>query len=258
MEVAYKTQGSSNWYYAGSSSFSNPIYVIVQAPSLSPDAYENNNVVSIAYTLPISFSGNTATKNTIGSNFHVGTDYDFYSINLPSSYDYTVTARLHDSYNSGNGNTYSVDGLFASSTDNGNTWSDFYDDIMTGNITVQNGGTISFHVAPYFSGETGTYLLDMTINRTPAVGINELTKNADLIKVYPNPTTEFVNIDLNEFSDNVNSINVLSVQGQQVVSAKVANEKILKLPLQGLSDGVYFIQIHSTQGILTKKIIISK
>lgn len=258
MEVAYKAQGSSNWYYAGSSSFSNPIYVIVEAPSLSPDQYENNNAAGQAYTLPISFSGNTAIKNTVGSNFHIGTDYDFYKINLPSGYNYTITARLHDSYNSGNGNTYSVDGLFAYSTNNGNTWSDFYDDVMTGNISVQNGGTAYFHVAPYFSGETGTYLLDMTINRTSTVGIDEFAENIELIKVYPNPATEFVNIDLNEFSDKVNSINVLNVQGQQISSTKVTNEKTLKLPLQGLSEGVYFIQIQSAQGILTKKIIVSQ
>src|SRR5690606_10053194 len=43
LEVAYKTQGSSNWYYAGSSNYSNPIYVIVEAPDLLPDQYEDDN-----------------------------------------------------------------------------------------------------------------------------------------------------------------------------------------------------------------------
>lgn len=259
LAVQHKPSSSSNWQLTGStSSFINPIKVIVQAPSLSPDQYENNNTVGQAYTLPISFSGNTATKNTVGSNLHIGTDNDYYKINLPTGYDYAITARLHDSYNSGNGNTYSVDGLFSYSTNGGSTWSDTYDDIMTGNITIQNGGTVYFHVAPYFAGETGTYLLDMTINRTQALGIEE-AEFSDLIKVYPNPAKEFVTIDLNEFSDKVNSINVLNIQGQQISSIKVtSNEKSLKLPLQGLSDGVYFIQIQSAQGILTKKIIISQ
>lgn len=256
MEVAYKAQGSSSWYYAGSSNYSNPVYVIVEAPGLLPDQYEVNNTVATAYTLPISFSGNTATKNTVGSNHHVGTDNDYYKINLPTGYSYTITARLHDSYNSGNGNTYTVDGLFSYSTDGGSTWSDAYDDIMTSNITLSNGGTVHFRTAPYFSGETGTYLLDMTINRTATVGIEELTDNSDLIKVYPNPATEFVTVDLNDFSENVNSVNVINVNGQQISSTKVVGEKILKLPLQGLSDGVYFIQIQSDQGMLTKKIIV--
>ncbi|MGG7035857.1 MAG: T9SS type A sorting domain-containing protein [Flavobacterium sp.] len=255
LEVAYKAQGSSSWYYAGSSNYSNPIYVIVEAPSILPDQYENNNLASQAYTLPISFSSNTVNKNTVGSNLHIGTDDDYYKINLPSGYNYTITARLHDSFNSGNGNTYSADGLFSYSTDGGSSWSDAYDDIMTGNIVIQNGGTVYFHTAPYFAGETGTYLLDMTINRTQTLGVDETTFS-NLIKVYPNPTKDFVIIDLNELSDEVNSINILNIQGQQISSVKITgNEKSSKLSLQGLSDGVYFIQIQSAQEILTKKII---
>lgn len=261
MEVAYKAQGSSSWYYAGSSNYSNPVYVIVKAPGLSPDQYEANNSAGNAYTLPISFSGNTATKNTAGSNLHIGTDNDYYKINLPAGYNYTITPRLHDSYNSGNGITYSVDGLFSYSTNGGSTWSDAYDDIMSGNISVQNGGTVYFHVAPYFSGQTGTYLLSMTITRTPTstVSINE-ENVSDLITVYPNPASDFVMIDLNQFSGMVNAIHITNIGGQRVGSLHVSNsnDKNIKLPLHGLSDGVYFIQIHSTQGILSKKIIINQ
>jgi hypothetical protein len=257
MEVAYKAQGSSNWYYAGSSNFSNPVYVIVEAPGLSPDQYENNNSMGSAYTLPISFSGNTATKSTVGSNLHLGTDNDYYKINLQTGYNYIISARLHDSYNSGNGNIYSVDGLFSYSTD-GFTWSYTYDDIMTGNITVQNGGTVYFHVAPYFSGETGTYLLDMTINRTPTVGIEQNTKNLDLINVYPNPAKDYVFIELNEFSKKANSINIININGQKISTTKVTDEKTLKIPLQGLSAGVYFVQIYSEEEVFAKKIIVNQ
>lgn len=259
MEVAYKAQGSSSWYYAGSSNYSNPVYVIVEAPGLSPDQYENNDIANNAYTLPISFSGNTTTKNTIGSNFHIGTDYDFYKLTLPADYNYTISARLHDSYNSGDGNTYSADGLFAYSTDNGNTWSDFYDDVMASNITIQNGGTVYFHVAPYFSGETGTYLLDMTINRNQtilSIGKEKENEN-DVVNIYPNPAKDFVNIDLKELKDVATSILILNIQGQQIYSSNIlSSEQIINLPLQNVSTGIYFVQIHTLNGIVTQKIII--
>jgi hypothetical protein len=257
MEIAFKAQGSSSWYYAGSSNYSNPIYVIVTAPALSPDQYEANNTVGQAYTLPISFSGNTATKNTTGSNLHIGTDYDYYKINLPSGYNYTITARLHDAYNSSNGNTYSVDALFSHST-NGSTWSDAYDDIMSGNITVQNGGTVYFHVAPYFAGETGTYLLDMTINRTATVGVEDIAA-PDLIKLFPNPANDFATVDLAQYSGQVNSVSIYNFQGQQVLAPQIVYGKTsIQLPLHMLSDGIYFVQIHSSNGVLTKKIIVRK
>ncbi len=258
MEVAYKAQGSSNWYYAGSTSYSNPVYVVVEAPGLSPDQYEVNNTFGTAYTLPITFSGSTAIKNTIGSNFHLGTDNDYYKINLPTGYNYTITARIRDSYNSGNGNTYTVDALFSYSKNGGVTWSEAYDDVMPGNISLLNGGTVYFRVAPYFSGETGTYLLDMTINRASTVGIDELTDNSELIKVYPNPSTDFVNVDLSNFSGKVNFINVVGINGHQISSTKVLGEKVLKIPLNGLSSGVYLIQILAAQEMLTKTIIVKQ
>lgn len=258
LEVAFKAQGSSNWYYAGSSSFSNPNYVIVEAPNISPDIYENNNVLNNAYLLPISFSGNLAIKNTVGSNFHIGTDYDFYKINLPTGYNYTISTRLHDSFNSGNGNTYSVDGLFAYSIDNGKTWSDFYDDLMTGNITVQNGGTISFHVAPYFSGTTGNYLLDMKINRTITTDIieNEL---ANSIIVFPNPTRGETIIDLRNIEHSVNQVNVINLQGQVVLTLTGIRQKQQHVfSIDEFTEGIYFVQIQTAKGIITKKLILEK
>ncbi len=255
MEVAYQSQGSPNWYYAGSTSYSNPIYVIVETPAISPDLYENNNNVGQAYTLPISFSGSIATKNTIGSNLHTGTDNDYYKINLTSGYKYTISARLHDSYNSGNGNIYSVDGLFSYSTD-GSSWSGTYDDIMSDSIIVQNGGSVYFHVAPYFAGKTGTYLLDITISRATNTGINTNQIN-DFIKIYPNPASNFIHIDLKQFSSKVNLITILNNQGQEVEKQNVTNyDREIKLPLNNLPNGNYYIQVNSNDGISTEKIII--
>ncbi len=147
------------------STFINPISVtVVQAPNQA-DIYEVNDVFNQSYSLPLSFTSNTASVKTIGSNSHVGTDNDYYKIILPSGYNYTITPRLQDSYSSNNGNTYTIDALFTYSAD-GINWSSVYDDVISGNITVNNGGTIYFHVAPYFQGNVGTYLLDVNLSRT--------------------------------------------------------------------------------------------
>jgi hypothetical protein len=256
LAVQHKPSSSSNWQLTGSTStFLNPIKVIVQAPGLSPDQYEVNNTLNQAYTLPITFSGNTATRNTIGSNLHIGTDNDYYKIQLPSGYNYTINARLHDSYNSGNGNTYTGDALFSYSLD-GTTWSDAFDDIMSSAITVSNGGTVYFHVASYFAGETGTYLLDMTINRTTTVGIQE-NLLSDLIKVYPNPTSNQFHIDLNGVNISVSSIEFLNINGQLLKSIPVSDdENMIFIPVTNYSSGVYFVKITSANGIITKKLIV--
>jgi hypothetical protein len=246
---------NTGWQLTGSSYYQNPIYVTVQAPALTPDQYEVNNTIAQSYTLPISFSGNTATRNTNGSNLHIGTDNDYYKIQLPAGYDYSINARIHDSYNSGNGNTYSCDALFSYSLD-GTSWSDAFDDLMSGAITVSNGGTVYFHVAPFFAGETGTYLLDMTINRTSTVGIKENILS-DLIKVFPNPTSNQFQIDLSAANFKVTSIDFLNITGQVLKSIPVSdNENMIILPVTEYSSGVYFLKLTSANGLITKKLIV--
>jgi hypothetical protein len=256
MELAYKPQGTSNWIYAGSTNFQNPIFVTVQAPPYQPDQYENNNTFANSYTFSPVFSNNIASLNTTSSNIHIGNDNDFYKVILPTGYAYTISARLHDSFNSNNGNTYSVDALFSYSTDNGVTWSEVFDTMPNNNIIMQNGGNIIFRVANYFEGNMGTYLLDVGINRQTLD-----TQDFDLnnqIKVYPNPAKDFVNINISDYANDVTEIKIYNIQGQIVRSIKVQNETIVQIPLDNLTSGFYFAQIYSTKGVSTKKIIINK
>lgn len=165
MELAYQKTGSSNWYYAGASDYQNPVWVYVAPEPIYADPYEPNNSQNLAYSFTPVFSGNTATVNTTGSNLHNSSDVDYYKINLNAGYDYTITPILHDAFWSGNGNTYSVEALFAYSTD-GTNWNGFYYGNGAGNILIENGGTIYFDVTPYIEGNIGTYLLSIGITRT--------------------------------------------------------------------------------------------
>ncbi|MBW6459829.1 MAG: thiol protease/hemagglutinin PrtT [Bacteroidales bacterium] len=254
LAILYKPN-SGSWTLSGSYYYQNPVVVTVKAASLQADMYEVNNSVSQAYNLPVSFSGNTASVNTVGSNCHTGTDYDYYKITLAPGFNYSINARLHDSYNSGNGNIYSLDALFSYSM-NGNTWSDAYDDIMPGNISVVGGGTVIFFVSPYFTGEIGTYLLDMSITRTAGTGIND-PAYSDLIKVFPNPAKDIVAVDLSGFLEPLRSVQVLNVHGQQMYAGlHFPNQKFLELPLEGFSAGVYFVRIQGEYHTVTKKIIV--
>jgi len=154
------------WQLTGSSYYQNPIKVTVVAPTLQPDQYEPNNTTGGSYTLPVSFSGNNALSNTTGSNCHIVSDNDYYKINLPPGYNYSINPRLHDAFKSENGNTYSLDALFSYSVD-GINWSGTFDDVLPASITMSGGHTIYFHVAPYFSGEKGTYLLEIPLTKLP-------------------------------------------------------------------------------------------
>lgn len=248
---------NTGWELTGSSYYSNPIRVTVISESLEPDMYEANNTVGESFNLPVNFSEDDATVTTLGSNCHVTSDNDFYKIVLEPDYNYTIAPRLHDSYNSGNGNTYTLDGLFSFSTD-GSNWSEAYDDEMNGIITLSEGGTVYFWVAPYFAGETGTYLLDMSLTRTSTAGIGD-NQTLENIKIYPNPAQDFVVIDFGGFKGELDQLNLLNVQGQTVFAVNVIDSSTtFKMPLTNLSNGIYFLRMQTDSGSLTKKIIISK
>jgi anaerobic selenocysteine-containing dehydrogenase len=147
--------------------------------------------------------------------------------------------------------------LFSYSTD-GTNWSSTIDDIMTGNISINGGGTVHFHVSPYFAGQTGTYLLDISLARTI---INGMDKNqiGENVKIYPNPAKEFIMVDLNGINEKINHLKIVNLQGQMVYSSNLTNQsQLINVPLNNLSEGVYYLQIQTNNEIITKKIVVSK
>ena len=235
-----------NWDLVGSSSHSNPIEITVATPQITPDIYENNNSQNNAYNLPLSFSGNTITLTTTGANSHVGDDYDFYKVSLPSGYNYTVTPRVHDSYNSGNGQSYTNDVLFSYNADG--SWSDTYDDVINGSFTLSGNNSLYFHVAPYFQGFTGTYLLEIHIQRTPATSVNDVRESSD-ITIFPNPTDGILNIK----SDNsqIENISLFDFSGKLLSSHKQSTE----VDISDLPEGAYMIMVQTNKEIVHEKVI---
>jgi hypothetical protein len=231
---------NAGWQLTGSSNFQNPVYVTVKAPPILADIYESNNTESTAYKLTTNFTANKATILTTGSNSHTGSDYDYYSIYLPSGYEYIITTRVHDSFNSGNNQIYTNDVLWSYSV--AGNWSNAIDDVMSSNINVPNGGIVKFQVAPYFQGESGTYLLDIQILRVATTGINDTSISNSFI-IYPNPTTEYLNI-MNSNNQKIEKILIIDISGE-IIKEFIPSKSPINIPVQDLSTGTYFVIIHS-------------
>jgi hypothetical protein len=248
MLLAYQKSGESAWYYAGSSDYQNPVFVIVEAAPVQADSYEQNNTKSQAYDLPASFSNNSVNIKTNGSNFHIGSDLDYYKVVLPSGYDYTISPRLHDEYNSGNGQKYTVDALFSYSLNNTNAWSESYDDVMTSSINVKDGGALYFKVAPYFSGSTGTYLMEIKINRTVCTNI-EYFEPSNSITIFPNPAKDILYI---KSMEQIEILIIHDISGKEIKRYDDINQSI---DISFLTNGIYIIKAKTRQGEATQKIV---
>lgn len=248
--VYFPSGGNLN--IVGSTNFVNPIRVTIKAPQISPDIYENNDVGNQAYAFNPNFSGNYANVPTTGSTLHTTSDNDYYKLILPVGSNYNVSARLHDSYNSGNGNTYTVDALFSYSRDLVN-WSSAFDDVIGYTIGMNNGGELYFRVAPYFAGETGSYLLQMNVEKTTeTVGIKE-TNNLNLVNLYPNPASEQITLDS---ENNINKLKLYNSLGKelQVNYTDIAPNK-KQINISSLSTGIYILKGETDGKTFTEKII---
>ena len=245
LELGYQRSGESEWYYAGAYAFQNPVRVEVVAASVSADPYESNNTVNNAYRLPCNITGNSTTVSTTGANLHNNNDIDYYKIQLDAGKNYIVTPRLHDSYNSGNSTYYTVDAMYAYSTD-GVNWSDFHDDVMESFFTV-GGSTVYFWVMPYFEGKTGTYQLDIKV--VPTTGIDE--SEEILFSVYPNPVRDVMNVNCND----IEQIGLFNTVGQKIESFSTKGNDKIQIDLSGLPSGVYILQAFSQGHILTRRIV---
>lgn len=241
----------TGWQLTGSTNFQNPVYVTVTAPATLADMYESNNTEATAHSLPTNFTGDNATVLTTGSNSHTGSDYDYYSIDLPSGYNYTITARVHDSYNSGNGKTYTNDVLWSYSE--AGIRSDAIDDILSSNISVTDGGTVNFQVAPYFEGEMGTYLLDIQISRVASsLGIEDISIS-NSFNIFPNPTADYLNIS-NSNNQKIETVLIIDISGK-IIKEFTPSVSFTKIPVQDLSRGTYFVIIHSNNNKWQQKFV---
>jgi hypothetical protein len=259
LAMQYLPDGTGqSWQLTGSTNYLNPVEVTVQQAPYGSDPWEPNNSLQTASNLAVTFTGNTSTINTLNANIANSptTDYDYYQLVLPPGYSYTVDAMLYDLVNPGGpAQTYTVDAICSVSTDMGTTFTNTFDGPIANSIVSQSGGTIYFLVSPKFTGEAGTYDLSLTVTRYP-LGINNLT--SDAIKIFPNPAKDFLMIDLTAFEGNFNQIRIMNNQGEQVVTVNPNGDQAFRVKVDNLSEGIYFLQLETENGVYSKKFIIVK
>jgi|GEM_PF-2392058 CARDB./Peptidase C10 family. len=139
-----------------------PVTVSASAYSLLPDAYETNDTETTASVLGLTFVNDTARIVTTNTNLHTLADVDYYTVNLPSGYHYSVSSYLISPLSS---SAYTGDVKYSYKAGNA-SWS------LTANydlLPFESDGNenVYFKVEPFGGGNPGTYALSATIIRKP-------------------------------------------------------------------------------------------
>ncbi len=78
-----------------------------------------------------------------------------------------------------------------------------------------------------------------------SVGINELTTDKKAIKIFPNPTSDFVTVGINESFGEINRVEFYNSFGQVILLSKQLNN----IDISNLQSGLYFIKVTNMKGL---------
>ncbi len=107
-------------------------------------------------------------------------------------------------------------------------------------------GTVDYHVT---SEDGNTKIWTVSVGTT---SLNDIMANT--VKIYPNPTTELLHINLNTLFKTPFTADLYSINGKKVKSYLIKNA-LSEINIASLSEGIYFLKIQINNDVLYKKII---
>ncbi len=99
--------------------------------------------------------------------------------------------------------------------------------------------------------------LPMTIG-IPTSNTEDLNENLN-VSVFPNPTTDFVTVDLNlENNSEILILNLTDVEGKLISQQTFKNvqSELIKMDLNNIPDGMYNLTIKTDEGFVTKPLVV--
>jgi len=130
----------------------------------------------------------------------------------------------------------------------------------TGGEATGTGGTASYSVGQVvYTTNTGTngsvaQGVQQPYEISTTVGINETTINLEL-SVYPNPTTNYLTLKVDEFELSTLNFQLIDLQGKIITSKKV-KATTSTINVENLPKAIYFLNVtKNNQVIKTFKII---
>ena len=211
-------------------------------PGVEPDMYEPNNTANAAYLLA-TISDNETAINAEAS-FHTSSDVDYYKVNLPPDYIYSVDVTLFDRTNDP---IYTGDAKVAVSTDNGNTWSSYYGSYIP-TMTFEHNGRPYYRVVSQQDGETGTYKLHISVSRSTGIQDKEISS----ISLYPNPVSNYLHLIVPN-NCQIQRIDVYTIMGTLMQSIEYDNNPTIDV--SKMSRGTYFLRLYTSDEVLTGKFL---
>jgi hypothetical protein len=87
-----------------------------------------------------------------------------------------------------------------------------------------------------------------------SLAITEANLPKNYLSIYPNPSSDFVAVDLEALNTSTGNVRILNLNGQSVVSSFI-NKSDNFVSLRGLSSGVYILTVNTENGMFSARVI---
>jgi hypothetical protein len=95
---------------------------------------------------------------------------------------------------------------------------------------------------------------DYTVNITTS-GASLLENDLSAITIYPNPSSDILNIDLSSANEEVKSISIVDITGKLIQTIDVLENANISLNVSSLASGLYHVKISSASNSIVRQII---
>ena len=95
---------------------------------------------------------------------------------------------------------------------------------------------------------------DYTVNITTS-GASLLDNELSAITIYPNPSSDILNIDLSAANEEIQSIFLVDITGKLIQTIDVHENALLKLNLSSFASGLYYIKISSATNTVVRQVV---
>ncbi len=123
---------------------------------------------------------------------------------------------------------------------------------------AQSSTCVTYTITKTSQAMTMAYINVIPPPQTITTGLKQMMLTDDNLMVYPNPSNGEFNIHLVGFNEKEANIKVYNLTGALIYEAKgtIANGNLDHEIKLDKAQGVYFVKIESTAGVITKKIIL--
>ncbi|GAB4496426.1 MAG: hypothetical protein OHK0019_28110 [Saprospiraceae bacterium] len=203
------------------------------------DLWDNQGIVVQSKTVNIP-SGTTV----------ISLDFD-----IPAGTDLTLTTDINVNFQ----NLGSYGPRLYRSTENVN-----YPYVIPGFLSIKNSNSGSLRYFYFFDWEVDFYEYECTSDRAPVTAVVDSTLSTSVpewasgLRLFPNPTSDFLTVEIENFSGGEMSVWVKNAQNA-VLKTKVLNapsgQLIFREDLTSLPKGVYWLEFATQQGLVRRKVV---